>query len=274
MGQSLRGLASGGFRAALLRFVRRRPRAAAALLLLALSGPAAAAAWDASRNAELLRGDPDLLPGKPALMAFALPRGRRGFQAYCAACHGSDGRGDSDIGAPNLADQDWLYGSGKVGEIETVILYGVRAAHPKTWKLAQMPAYAQSLPYPREPALKPLSPGDIRDVTAFLLSIEGRAPASDASHRGSAIFAGRGGCFDCHGADAHGDPGVGAPNLADNIWLYGSGSPDEIFASIAYGHAGVCPAWAGRLQPAEIREIALYVHSISDRPAQIKGGGA
>lgn len=245
-----------------------------AVVLLILALPASAAAWNASRTAQILSLDPDLLPEQPALMAYAAPRGRRSFDRHCAGCHGRDARGNSSLGVPNLVDTDWLYGSGKVGEIETVILYGIRAPHPKTWKLAEMPAYAHARPYPREPALQPLSPGDIRDVAAFLLSVEGRAPASDASRRGSAIFAGRGGCYDCHGADAHGDPGVGAPNLADNIWLYGAGSLDEIFASIAYGHAGVCPAWAGRLPPAEIREIALYVHSIADRPALIKGRGA
>ena len=33
--------------------------------------------------------------------------------------------------------------------------------------------------------------------------------------------------------------------------------------SIAYGRQGMCPAWTKRLNPAGIRELALYVYSIS-----------
>jgi cytochrome c oxidase cbb3-type subunit 3 len=128
-----------------------------------------------------------------------------------------------------------------------------------------MPAFARPVPYPQEPALQPLSPDDIDDVVAFLLTTEGRQPSSDAAARGGAIFIGRGGCYDCHAPDARGDPGVGAPNLADNIWLYGIGRPDQIFTSIAFGRAGVCPAWSGRLRPGLIREIALYVHALATR---------
>jgi cytochrome c oxidase cbb3-type subunit 3 len=138
---------------------------------------------------------------------------------------------------------------------------------PSPCACSAVPAYARKVPYPPEPALQPLSPGDIGDVVSYLLALEGRAPVSEASQRGGALFVGRGGCYDCHGPDAHGDPGVGAPNLADRIWLYGSGRPQEIFDSIAYGRAGVCPAWAGRLEPARIREIALYVRSLSAAPA-------
>jgi cytochrome c oxidase cbb3-type subunit 3 len=108
-----------------------------------------------------------------------------------------------------------------------------------------------------------LSPTDIDDVIAFLLSVEGRASDARATQRGGEIFRGRGGCYDCHGGDARGDSGVGAPNLADDIWLYGRGRPREIFASIAYGRAGSCPAWSARLSRPLIREIALYVHALS-----------
>jgi cytochrome c oxidase cbb3-type subunit 3 len=251
-------------------FARRRPLSLIVALLVLAGSAAGWAAYDGWRTASLLRADPDQLPAQASLTAFAVARGRAGFARYCASCHGRDGRGDPSAGVPNLTDHDWLYGDGKVSEIEGVVLYGVRAPNARTWKLASMPAYARRTPYPPEPALQALSPGDIDDVIAFLFTIEGRQAASHASRRGQAIFSGRGGCYDCHAPDAHGDPGVGAPNLADAIWLYGAGRPRDVFDSIAYGRAGVCPAWAGRLKPGPIREIAFFVHSL---PTPTASGG-
>ena len=54
---------------------------------------------------------------------------------------------------------------------------------------------------------------------------------------------------------------VGAPNLTDKIWLYG-GKPDEVAASITVAHQGVMPAWGGKLDPATIKMLAVYVHSL------------
>jgi cytochrome c oxidase cbb3-type subunit 3 len=125
-----------------------------------------------------------------------------------------------------------------------------------------MPAYARPVPYDREKLLA-LSPADIHDVVAFLFQSEGHAADTAAAARGRQIFDGRGGCWDCHGGDGRGDSEVGAPNLMDNIWLYGDGSRDDVFRSIADGHKGVCPAWAGKLSPAAVLEVSLYVWSLS-----------
>ena len=58
-----------------------------------------------------------------------------------------------------------------------------------------------------------------------------------------------------------GNPDVGAPNLTDPIWLYGS---DEatLIETITNGRAGVMPAWEGRLDPITIKAMAVYVHSL------------
>ena len=53
----------------------------------------------------------------------------------------------------------------------------------------------------------------------------------------------------------------GAPNLTDAIWLYG-GSREKIAASVTNAHAGVMPAWEGRLDPVTIKMLAAYVHSL------------
>jgi cytochrome c oxidase cbb3-type subunit 3 len=221
-------------------------------------------------EARLVRVDPDTAAADPELMRFALPRGRATFKHRCAPCHGPDGQGRYTLGSANLTDRDWLYGTGAASDIETVVLYGIRAPNSKTWRLADMPAFGRRHPYPRDPSVKPLSPRDIDDVIQFLRVAEGRPAAEDAARRGSEIYLNKGGCYDCHGSDARGDSAIGAPNLTDNIWLFGNGSDKWIYYSIATGRAGVCPAWWGRLPAAQIREVALYVYSISHGSSQPK----
>jgi cytochrome c oxidase cbb3-type subunit 3 len=84
--------------------------------------------------------------------------------------------------------------------------------------------------------------------------------------RGTEVYHGKGLCFDCHADHAKGDPAIGAPNLTDNVWLYGDGSRQSIKAAISRGLAGVCPQWASRLPPETIRAVAVYVHSRGDIP--------
>ena len=64
--------------------------------------------------------------------------------------------------------------------------------------------------------------------------------------RGAAVFAAN--CVACHGADGKGLRAFGAPNLADQVWLYG-GTKEQVAASIAKARAGVMPAWGGKLDP-------------------------
>jgi cytochrome c oxidase cbb3-type subunit III len=212
-------------------------------------------------EARLLRSDPDAPLAGHALSA-ALDAGRHVFAARCASCHEADGRGDPALGVPNLTDHDWLYGAGAVSELEQTIAYGIRSRHPKGWNLAEMPAFGR--PDPRSTyKIIPLTPGEIRDVIAFLASRRHDPADPDAVARGGAIFSSKGGCFDCHGGDGAGDPAIGAPNLIDRIWLYGDGSPDSVFSTIVHGRHGVMPAFVDRLSAGQIREVALYVHSLS-----------
>ena len=224
-----------------------------------------AGAWEITvydREGALLRADPDAVAADGRLMAFAMPRGAAIFSSHCATCHGAAAKGDSVLGVPDLADRDWLYGFGRVSDIQQTVLYGIRSHDPRGRDLADMPAFSRPEPYAKE-KLPSLAPADIEDIIAYLFTLEGRAADVAAAARGNAIYHTRGACWDCHGQDAHGDSAIGAPNLTDKIWLYGRGSHDEVFASIADGHAGVCPAWIGRLSAAEILEVSLYVHALS-----------
>ena len=256
-------------------------------LLLAASACLIAAVFAqvSHQESRLLRADPNSIPTNPAFMAFARGRGEAGYMSRCAACHGLTGRGDRQRGIPDLSDGDWLYGVGSVSDIEQVIKYGIRSYHPKTWNLAIMPAFATPRPSAKDSKILPLSPVDIRDLVEFLLYEQGQVgngnPAANptdnglrreevniaAVSRGAALFSGVGGCYDCHAADAKGDAAIGAPNLTDGITLYGDGSRESLAASIANGRAGVCPAWDSRFSAAGIRELAVFVYTLSHSSA-------
>ncbi|WP_312854462.1 c-type cytochrome [Paludibacterium denitrificans] len=47
-------------------------------------------------------------------------RGKETFTAVCSACHGPDGKGNQQLGAPNLTDNIWLYGGTEKTIIETI----------------------------------------------------------------------------------------------------------------------------------------------------------
>lgn len=169
----------------------------------------------------------------------AMKVGQRLFANNCSVCHGSTGRGA--LGFPNLTDNDWLYG-GEPETIKTTILEG---------RHGQMPA-------------KGLNPGmsskDVSNLTHYLLSFSDRSDDSTAVEAGSKMFATA--CAACHGADAKGMQAVGAPNLTDNIWLYGS-TANKISQTINYGRAGVMPAQKDSLGEEKVHLLAAYVYSLS-----------
>ena len=54
---------------------------------------------------------------------------------------------------------------------------------------------------------------------------------------------------------------MGAPDLADALWLYAADKA-VVMDSIRNGRGGVMPAWATRLDREQIKELAIYVHSL------------
>jgi cytochrome c oxidase cbb3-type subunit 3 len=218
--------------------------------------------WRAYMNASLLRAAPDAIAGRRDLVRYADSMARPVYQSHCAGCHGADLRGDPARGIPNLVDKDWLYGSGSIAQIQQTITYGIRSGNPKGRSLAVMPAFAHPDPSGRE-KVNALTPGEIDDLIQFIFSIEGRPSEAAAASRGALLYSDKGVCYDCHSRDAQGDQEIGAPNLSDKIWLYGEGSPQSIFRSIAQGRAGACPAWGQTLSPSMLRALAVYVHDQS-----------
>jgi cytochrome c oxidase cbb3-type subunit 3 len=214
--------------------------------------------------ARLVITPPDSVMSVPELSEYAQDRGGKAFLKYCASCHRQGGQPDRVRGIPSFQDNDWLYGTGRVSEIERVVLYGIRAGNSKGLDLANMPAFATPRPYWRY-RMDSLTPSEIGDVTEYIYGLQHRDADPEASMRGKKLFynQSRGLCWDCHGDHAQGDPAIGAPNLTDNIWLYGDGSRQSIWTSIAYGRSGSCPAWIGKLDYATITAIAVYTRRLS-----------
>ncbi len=207
-------------------------------------------------NLEKVRGDKMVALGAasladiekdPALLALARARGKTVFGDNCAPCHGSGGAGAK--GYPNLNDDDWLWG-GSLDQIMQTIRFGARSTHADTHP-------GQMLAFGKDGVLKP---DEIVTVANYVRSLSGLPTRQgfDAA-KGKKIFAEN--CVACHGDDAKGNQEMGAPNLTDKIWLYGS---DEatLIETISNGRAGVMPAWEGRLDPATIKAMAVYVHSL------------
>ena len=170
----------------------------------------------------------------------ALEIGQRLFSQNCAQCHGSDARGGQ--GFPNLTDNDWLYG-GTPDKIKETLLYG---------RVAAMPPWGDAL-----------GEQGIKEMTAHVLSLSGRTVNQKDAAAGAAKFAM---CAACHGADgkgsvAHNLP-FGAPNLTDNIWLYG-GSKRAVEETLINGRAGVMPAWKDILGEDKVHLLTAYVYSLS-----------
>jgi cytochrome c oxidase cbb3-type subunit 3 len=104
-----------------------------------------------------------------------------------------------------------------------------------------------------------LDRGQIDDVASYVLSLSGQPQDAEAAKRGSAIYAEQ--CAACHGEDGKGNQELGAPNLTDDIWLYG-GTKADIVRQVYQPRHGVMPAWAGRLDPVTIKSLAIYVHAL------------
>jgi len=180
------------------------------------------------------------------LSALALGLGESAFGDNCATCHGSGGRGAK--GFPRLADDVWLWG-GSLNDIERTIKFGVRSGHDNA-RLSEMPAFGRDAF---------LEPKQIDDLVEFVTSLSHREANAAAVERARPVFEKE--CSTCHGAEGRGNREKGAPNLTDADWLYG-GDRATIHRTIYGPRYGVMPAWVDRLDPATVRALAVYVHSL------------
>ena len=163
--------------------------------------------------------------------------GQHLFLTYCAQCHGSDAQGSK--GFPNLSDKDWLYG-GEPARVKETILGG---------RGGVMPTFGTALP------------GDsIKDVANYVRSLSGLANDSLRTSRGKEVFMTN--CIACHGPEGKGNQMLGAPNLTDKTWLYGS-SEATIIETVTKGRQNKMPAFKELLGEDKVHVLAAYVLSLS-----------
>jgi cytochrome c oxidase cbb3-type subunit 3 len=206
----------------------------------------AARAAKAEYRAKIAASDLAAINADPELLRFALAGGEAAFGDNCAPCHGRGAQGA--FGYPNLRDDSWLW-SGSLDGIQQTIMHGIRADDPKT-RTGAMPAFGKT-------GLLPAA--QIDDVAEYVLSLSGSAQDRQAAERGAAIFAKN--CVACHGPQAKGNHELGAPDLADELWLY-NGDKATIVATIHGGRGGMMPTWVNRLDPETIKELSIYVHAL------------
>jgi cytochrome c oxidase cbb3-type subunit III len=169
--------------------------------------------------------------------AQAMGIGERLFLNNCAGCHGADARGSK--GFPNLTDTDWLWG-GSPQAIAQTITKG---------RQGSMPPMAAAVG----------SADDVRNVAHYVLSLSGGPHDSVAAALGRPKF---GACAACHGVDGKGNQTLGAPNLADGIWLHGWGE-QAVVSMVTQGKVSLMPAFEGRLSTEQIQLLAAWVWSRS-----------
>ena len=241
----------------------RHTRAIVAVLALVTTALAWLHYTSLEQQTRMMRSDFNTILTDPKLRDVALHHGREVFLAHCSGCHGAQGKGNSATAVPDLTDNDFLYGRGEPGEIEQIVLHGIRSGDSKGWSLAAMPAFAWQIPYPADPQLPPLTPAQLRDLVVFLRAANGSSGYDpDQIVRGRNLFDGSAGCWDCHGNDAAGDSSIGAPNLVDGKWLKGNGSETDIAYTIEHGLADVSPAFAHFLSAYDARTVAVYTASL------------
>ena len=180
----------------------------------------------------------DKLAGDSGAMAV----GERLFMNYCAQCHGSDARGSKSF--PNLTDKDWLWG-GDIQAIKTSISMGRNGI---------MPPMAAAV-------------GDatqVNNLAHYVLSLSGTPHDPVKATLGKSSFAS---CAACHGSDGTGNPLMGAPNLADGVWLHGWGV-ESVTKAINEGYNNVMPAQNALLTEQQIHVLASYVWGLSNKPAK------
>ena len=167
----------------------------------------------------------------------AMETGKRLYLTYCMQCHGADARGAK--GFPNLTDSDWLYG-GEPEQIKQTLEAG---------RMGVMPPHAH------------LGADTVKDLANYVRSLSGLPNDAVRTAKGKEAF-NSAGCSGCHGPDGKGMQAIGAPNLTDKVWLYGS-SEATITETINNGHQNKMPAWKEFLGDGKIQVLTAYVYSLS-----------
>jgi cytochrome c oxidase cbb3-type subunit 3 len=163
--------------------------------------------------------------------------GERLFLNNCAQCHGSDAKGSTSF--PNLVEGDSIY-----GRQPDVLLATITQG-----RNGVMPAFGAAI--------------DARtagDIAQYVRSLSGLAHDQIRTLRGKPEYMNT--CAACHGPEGKGNKALGAPNLTDDVWLYGS-SEATIVHGIVNGRNNRMPAQDQTLSAEQIRLVAAWVWGLS-----------
>ena len=211
---------------------------------------------DKARDDEKLAATFGPYAGKPIDVLARDPRavelGASIFANNCATCHGSSAQGA--VGYPNLTDRVWKW-DGTPDGVLTTILKGRQGVMPP-WgtvltgmggeqAVDQLIAYTRALADPK--------------------LMENNFMAA----QGKPLYEGV--CVACHGKDGKGNQNLGAPDLTDADWMYGS-SDASLRRTIMQGRHGVMPPHADILGDTRARVVGAYVWSLSQQQAAASGG--
>ena len=169
----------------------------------------------------------------------ATEMGKRIFVNTCFGCHGSDAGGNP--GYPDLTDKDWLWG-GTADNIKTSIVNG---------RIGVMPGFEAAF-----------SAEQIDSLVQYVGKLSGNSVDNTKADAGKVLFDQQ--CFVCHGSNGKGNIAMGAPDLTDDIWLYG-GSSSIIAETIRKGRKGEMPGHADILGNDKSHLVAAYVYSLSNK---------
>jgi len=163
--------------------------------------------------------------------------GERLFLNNCAQCHGSDAKGSTSF--PNLVEGDSIY-----GRQPEVLLATITQG-----RNGVMPALGAAI-----------NAGTAGDIAQYVRSLSGLAHDQIRVLRGKPDYMNS--CAACHGAEGKGNKALGAPNLTDDVWLYGS-SEATIVHGILNGRNNRMPAQEQTLTSEQIRLVAAWVWGLS-----------
>ncbi len=168
----------------------------------------------------------------------AMALGASLFASYCTTCHGSDARGAR--GYPNLTDNDWQWGSTEQNIVQSI----------SQGRNAIMTPWATVLG----------SDEAVTNMARYVRSLSGLEDATDEVQAMQTQFTTF--CSACHMPTGTGNPVLGAPNLTDEVWLYGS-SIEDIRETVNEGRSGQMPAHGDLLGEHRTKILAAYVASLS-----------
>jgi mono/diheme cytochrome c family protein len=227
----------------------------------------------------------------------ALSRARQLYRDHCIDCHDTDGRGepsrDSLRTIPDFTEHDWHRArsnerlvhsiregrgsmpkmKGKLGETEVVQLVSlVRNFRGGQQVVPDEPEDEKNSAKSSEPKNKTSRENGVVQIP------QPDSPAINA-HVNQQADAGRGiferFCKSCHGSDGRGttlrDQTPSIPDFTSPVWQQRR-SPPVLTTTILEGKGTVMPAFRGKLNEAQIRDLVTYLRAFAPQPASASVG--